>query len=489
VKIIEHPGDAEREVIIGMIVNDTVAGRVAAIWGDGPGPFSCPSWNLVGKWCVDHHNSYGVAINKGVQSHFREWADGRDDHPETVKIGALLDSLSDQYKRLKREINPDYITDLATRTFRAVKLARLTQEVTEHLEAKKLDDAEACVAKYSTVNLAASVGVEPYILPETVESTFAYESRDPLIRYPDGLGEFFGHLLGRDQFVAFMGSEKSGKSWILLDIAYTAMLDRRRVLYFQVGDLSERQIKERFIVRAARHPTMSTSEDGVSWPCSVRIPTEIEAPGPGDDHANVKFSTKRFDAPYQSKPGYGKELCDYIRGKLKSKRAYLRLFCYPTNSISVLGIKSVVEANVLSGYVPDVICIDYADILSPINHRSEPLHQIKKTWEELRKLSQVYHCLVVTATQVNAAAYGKKTLDRSNFSGNHLKYAEVTAMFAINMTADEKESQIMRLNCIARREGHNNINRCVHVAGCLALSSPFMVSVYPRWGGKKKPTE
>ena len=46
--------------------------------------------------------------------------------------------------------------------------------------------------------------------------------------------------------------------------------------------------------------------------------------------------------------------------------------------------------------IPDVIIVDYADILAPEDTRqSEKRHQVDETWKALRRLSQEWHALVI----------------------------------------------------------------------------------------------
>lgn len=143
------------------------------------------------------------------------------------------------------------------------------------------------------------------------------------------------------------------------------------------------------------------------------------------------------------------------------------------------GIRSILDGWEQEDWFPDVVVIDYADILLPVNPREEKIAQIKTDWEEMRKLSLERDCLVVTGTQANAATYSKKIQGRENFSGNHLKMAEVTALVGINFTGEEKDAGITRLNYIVRRTGAWNARRCVHVAGCLTLANPAVRSVFP----------
>ena len=56
-------------------------------------------------------------------------------------------------------------------------------------------------------------------------------------------------------------------------------------------------------------------------------------------------------------------------------------------------------------------------------------------------------------------------------------------MFGINMSTDEKDAGVSRINVINRREGDFNSRRPAYVAGCLALANPAIVSVFPRKDG------
>lgn len=473
-------GAAGRRVLTAMIVNKTVLGRVTSVWGDPP-PFDAGWLNEVGGWCVEHYRRYGEAPGPAVGAYYEEKAP-RLPRDEARNLEEFLADLSGEYERLGEEVNPDHVVDVAGKLFDDVRLRRLTEAVDADRAAGRLDAAKARVTKFTPAALGAGKGVDLFVDPEAIRSTYAKEVRDPLVVYPGGLGRFFGSQLGRDCFVAFMGPEKSGKSWWLLDVAWRAMCQRRRVAFFQVGDLSESQVKDRFLVRAMRHP--SRSEHG--WPCSVRLPKAIKPPLEEDGPAEVEYEDLTFDKPFDSASGWEEDVRRAVERETKSRRSFFRLWCSPTRSATVATLRAEIDAWMLQDWVPDVVVIDYADILAPEDRREEPLHQIKRTWEELRKLSQTLHCLLVTATQVNAESYKKRRLDRSNFSGNHLKFAEVTAMYGVNVTAAEKERQVCRLNSVAQRTGDYSPRRDVHVAQCLALSRPAVRSYFPAGKGNDR---
>lgn len=292
-------------------------------------------------------------------------------------------------------------------------------------------------------------------------------AQEAIVEYPDALGEFFGTSLERDGFISFLGSEKKGKTWLMLDLAWRAMEQRRRVAFFEIGDLSQRQILNRFYVRAARHPMKAGD---YLWPTKI---TRFEEGLP-----EVEWKKLSFESGIDMQ--IAKAACkETLKSKIRSKKSNLRISTHPNSSISVSGIRNVIDGwEREDGWVPDVIVVDYADILAPEAGYTESRDQINASWKAMRRMSQELHCLVVTATQANAQSYKVNTIDRSNFSEDKRKFAHVTGMIGINQDETEKENNIIRLNWVVLRESGFSTKKCVFAAQCLALASPLVRSTF-----------
>jgi hypothetical protein len=168
----------------------------------------------------------------------------------------------------------------------------------------------------------------------------------------------------------------------------------------------------------------------------------------------------------------GKRFMKHLRGGKD-----FQLLCVPNSTMSVSQIEGQLDIWEAShNFVPDVIVVDYADILAPEDRRVEFRHQENEKWKALRRLSQSRHCLVITATQADAAAYEKKLLRQKNFSEDKRKYAHVTGMLGINQTDEEKRRGLMRLNWLMLREGEFTVKRVVTVLQCLAIGRPVLGS-------------
>ena len=134
-------------------------------------------------------------------------------------------------------------------------------------------------------------------------------------------------------------------------------------------------------------------------------------------------------------------------------------------------------------FIPDVIIIDYADLLIPDRSRDERADQ-NEIWKGLRNLSQEARGgklpLVLTVTQTDAKAYGRYLLKLDNFSEDKRKYSHVTAMYGLNQDPDgrEKAVGIMRINPLVLREGDFNNTEVVHVLQSIRRGMPCLGSYY-----------
>lgn len=460
----------EMDILVGMIISERVLSAIAAKWEKGL--FPDRAGGTIAMWCVDHWNKHRRCPRKDIQSIFRTRMEGKKESL-VQEFETILTYLSAHHERSADEINADYLLDQAAKFFTRTKLTKSIADTQDYLASGDLDKAKECHAKFSEVSIGNDVPQSPIDEKQEVYDTFLENNEDVLIQYPGDAGKFFGDALERDGFVAVQGAEKSGKSFVLLDLAYRGMMARRRVAFFEVGDMTLRQIKKRLYSRIARHPIRSPQSH---WPFVVKIPTKIKPKGTGDC-ADVEFSEKSFAGPLTGDISW--QACKrFKKNAIRSKEKYLRMVSHPNNSINVMGIQSALQQMRDDGFLADIVVIDYADILAPPSGRMEVRDQINTTWKQLRALSQSLHCLVITATQADAASYEKNTMDRRNFSEDKRKMSHVTAMMGINMTAAEKEIGVNRWNWIVRREGEYSTRRCLHVATCLPLANPCVVSAF-----------
>jgi hypothetical protein len=281
---------------------------------------------------------------------------------------------------------------------------------------------------------------------------------------------------------------KRGKSWWLMELGYLAYRQRKSVAYFQAGDLSLGQIWRRLCIRQSGRnnrrdfcgqrvsPVFDCKLNQVgqcsrddrtgSGSCPMSVikcrpkATELSRM---DDYTPCSACRGKDDSEWE--PALWYELVSVLpldgQIAVESKKSLLawtkgirfKLSVHPNKTLHVKEIDTILDIwEQAEGFVPDVIVVDYADILAPENSKEQFRHQQNETWSSLRSLSQRKHCLVITATQADADGLTKESLGLDNFSEDVRKYAHVTGMFTLNRTDLEKNLRIMRLSELIGRD-------------------------------------
>jgi archaellum biogenesis ATPase FlaH len=416
---------------------------------------------LIAKWCIDHLKKFGTVIGDNITTVFHHWAENSATDKATIdQIEDILEFLSNEYSG-SADQSPDYILSLATEYFNTRIIKNRIEEAEGSITSGQVDEAYKQLNSTPRIDFSVTSIIKPLEDHEELLEVFNEERVKPLFEYPGDLGKLIGQSFTRGTLFAFMGIEKAGKSYYLLDAAYRALKQRHRVAYFEVGDLGKRKTIERLGQRILRQPV--NSED-VSWPI-------------GWDKED-KPTTELIHKDGVSVAHLMKRIRRYTRG-----RDLLRLSVHTNSSINVTGIESYLQEWArIECWTPDVVVIDYADILAPPSGFMELKDQIDETWKQLRRMSQTYDCLVLTATQTGAQAYKKngRYITRHDFSGRKTKLAHVNGILGLNASAEDMRRNITRVNWVVRREGGGSESLQVLVAGCFAAGMPIVLSKFPK---------
>lgn len=453
----------ERRILIGMIVDSIVLGRISSKIRSKP--FKSKWANIIARWCVKYWRRYERAPMRQVEGLFETWSEETKDKASIPLVEKFLSTLSDEYKELKSESNSDYVIDIAGKYFNKVHIEHLITNLESDLDSADSEKAGNRISAFNKIEIGVGAGIDVLHDTEAIKEAFTYE-QEGIIKYPGALGTFFGTSLERDGFIAFMGPEKRGKSFWLEDVACRALFQRRKVAFFEAGDLSQKQVMRRLMNRFSRHPLKLKTVD---YPVKIKKGKKSKI--------LIKYEEKDFKKKLSWRKA--KKACkEIMKQKVKSKNSYFKLSCHPNSTLSVDGIENILHEWERDDWVADVVVIDYADILNMDHTGIEGRDRINETWKQLRALSQKFHCLVATATQADAASYDKNLITMNNFSEDKRKAGHVTGMIGLNQTWKEKEQQLMRLNWIVRREGMSNVRKVVHVVGCLDLANPAVRSTF-----------
>lgn len=461
-------GNLERQFLTAMVVSKPfLAGLAGSLNGDAA-LLETRYAKQICEWATTYFDRYREAPGANINAMFSAWVE--QTQPDEGDADALKDLLK-SCTASPPDFNAPHLLDEFSRYLASKRVARLADTITASLASGRTEDALKEINSFRTVDLGSGVGFDPVRDKAALREAFA-EPAEPLVKFPGAAGEFFDAALVRDSLIGVQGPEKRGKTFWCLEFVYRAIRSHRKVAMFQVGDLSKAQVMKRWAVRMAGVPLWKSQCQGVAYPMAIRV---IE--GAEGKEAEVDTDVRSFPRPI--------DLASARAAQLRFRRRHhcaddsVMFSVHANTSINVRGIHGILDRwKYERGFIPDVIVIDYADILAPEDSSSgkEPRHQSNDTWKALRRLSQDWHACVITPTQANSAAYTVKTQRMGNFSEDKRKLAHVTGLLGLNQTEQEKKQGVMRLNWIVLRESEFHTDQCLWVAQCLPLGQALVKS-------------
>jgi len=141
----------------------------------------------------------------------------------------------------------------------------------------------------------------------------------------------------------------------------------------------------------------------------------------------------------------------------KLGKASVWLECMPRFSASVEDIERKLDnLESIHNFVPDVLLIDYADILKSNDPGLKGVEKEDDVWMSLARIASARKMLVVVPTQLNKESLDAKQIKTSHTAKWVGKLGHVDAMFALNQTPPEKELGLMRISILEHR--HKDFN-------------------------------
>ena len=450
-----YEGTTRARVLIGMVTRRFVLARIAAIW-KSEGLFDTRWANLVGGWCISYLQNYNDAPSRNIQSIFENWIRETTVDEDTIgRVELFLKTLSD-FEGRDDDQTDEYLIDLAGKFFNEVNLQNELQAIQNSADRKDWAEVEERMTKHRRLELGVGSYIEPISSLIYWEEAFNEMRRKPLVNYNGALGRYLSEAFLRGEFYAFLAPEKTGKTAYLIDFTYRAMRSKNKVAYFECGDGDQNEVLCRLGCRASKLPEFGG---------------EYEIPTGWNEDQVLQTEMVKFEKATE---------IDAFQETLRSCRSEtnFRLVCEANSVMTTQDIDGCLTEWALSDWRPDVVVIDYADILAPPRGVKDKIEQIDAIWRHLRRISQQHHCLVMTATQANAKSYGKSGfLGPENFSGSKTKNAHVNGILGINVSAEERQMNSGRLKWAVRRKSKTRgSGSFVSVAGCFGIDSPIIVS-------------
>ncbi len=504
----------ERSLITGLIVSTDFISQIYHIFNYDL--LESPTTQLLSRWCLEYYENYKQAPGSHIQTIYAEKLKNNQVGKNASDIEQILNSISQEY--VESGINVEYLVTKTKEHFTRQKLIQLSDDIQDNVQSGNIKQAEAKISEYKQLSTETKQwvdlgGKEIYNVIDR-----AYQlNYEPVIEYGRALGELLNTSLVKGGFVIFHAPSKRGKTFQLLEAGMRAFKQKRKVAFFQAGDMMEHEQ----VIRAGIHLSGKSDMEkhsGVMFdPVRDCVYNQIDDcnqserecdfgifEGWTEDQVRDEVTYEDLCEAYKDNPDYkpctncpkykgtiwykqidtgtpitSRELKSVFRKRVPEK--HFRIASYPNGTLTLSGVEAqLTEWELQDGFVPELIIIDYMDLLAHESSYRESRDQINDTWKKARKLSQEKHALVLSATQGDALSHEQDSLRLKNFSDDRRKFDHVTAWFTLNRDKDgrEKDLGMIRIGELLKRGDDYNINNEVRVLQNLRRGQPVLSSFW-----------
>ena len=130
---------------------------------------------------------------------------------------------------------------------------------------------------------------------------------------------------------------------------------------------------------------------------------------------------------------------------------------YPTKSASTQTLKNHIEKLKQRDIKPDMILVDYGDLLKPVTVTREKRHDLESIYEELRAIAQENKCPVWTASQTNRSGLNAEVVTLESISEAYSKCFVADFICSVSRTIDDKNNNTGRMFVAKNRFGPDGL--------------------------------
>tara|TARA_R110000796_G_scaffold197636_3_gene313955 strand:+ start:2373 stop:3746 length:1374 start_codon:yes stop_codon:yes gene_type:complete len=146
-----------------------------------------------------------------------------------------------------------------------------------------------------------------------------------------------------------------------------------------------------------------------------------------------------------------------ILEEIKDIKGTLIVKEYPVKSITTTAIKNHLSKLKMRGIEPDIIIVDYADLISPKKSYGEKRHDLESIYEELRGIAQENKCPIWTVSQTNRTGYNAELVTMDSISEAFSKCFVADFIFTLSRTTEDKNNNSGRFFVAKNRFGPDGL--------------------------------
>ena len=347
-----------------------------------------------------------------VLDHFREYKTPPTKDVLKVKVTSiendvLKTAILEQLKEVFRYMESDDLTFVKDEILKFCKNQEIKRAIMDSVGLLKMGNYDEIKSKIDGAMKAGAdtdIGLE---YKDNVAVRYEEAARATMTTGWDVIDDLMDGGLAPGELGVVMAPAGIGKSWLLINIGANAMRAGKTVIHYTL-ELNENYVGQRY----------------------DSVVTGINAQ-----------NLKNYQEDIQEK-------MDKLKGDLIIKY-------YPTKSVGVMGIKAHIEKTIMLGNTPDLIIVDYADLLK-VNQKDK--HEaLEELYEDLRGMAGEYNVPVWTATQANRSALEEDVIEADKIASSYGKVMVSDFLMSLSRKVEDKMSGTGRGHVIKNRFGPDGV--------------------------------
>ncbi len=317
----------------------------------------------------------------------------------------IIENLKEVTKHL-HSTDQEFIKDQAIDFCKNQVIKKAIMDSVDLLQTGQYDEIKANIDNAMKAGTERDIGHEYNI---DIDDRFSETTRKTVATNWESINSVMDGGLGPGELGVFVAPAGIGKSWGLVNVAAHAVKNGLNVVHYTL-ELSAPYVGLRF--------------DSVF--------TGIAA-------QNLKYHIDEI-----------KENVNNLEGNLVVKY-------YPTKTASVNTLKAHIEKCILQDKKPDVIIVDYADLLRGAGRTQDLRHELGNIYEDLRGMAGEYEIPVWTASQANRSALEEDVIGADKIAESYAKIMTADFVISLSRKIEDKISGTGRWHVIKNRFGPDGI--------------------------------
>ena len=246
-----------------------------------------------------------------------------------------------------------------------------------------------------------------------VESRLKKDYRNPISAVP-GLDSFLGGGLAPGEEGIVLAPPGGGKSMLLVRFAVSALLAGKKIVYYSM-ELSEKVIGQRF----------DSCLNGIAL----------------------------------KEVWHFKDIIKEKTDELINLKAGLIIKEYPTGHATINTLYSHLDTLASNeDFIPDIIFIDYADIMKPTITYTDKRHTLTGVYEEIRGMAVELRVPIWTASQTNRGAMQQETFGLDAIGESLGKAATADVVIGVARPDKTKNNNVAKIGILKNRNGADGMH-------------------------------